>query len=813
MKMICNKFIFWLPRARCILFILFISLFSLDVFSEEYNIRKKFSPTRTGGKSASLNFENNDPYENPSTIGMGGTGPSGWPTAPFHRGLNLLEWFQEPRSGQIHINRYTEEDFKTIRAMGCDAVRVLIDLLHMAGPAPGYELDPLFLEFLDLAVDRAEAAELFIVLDNHTWDPVVNTDPAIEPVLLATWTQMARHFKNRSNLVLYEVLNEPHGISDSVWNAIQGRVIQAIRNEDGFHTIVVGTIWNSYLNLAALPAYPDNNLLYTFHFYTPHLFTHQGTTWGDPVPVDLVGVPFPYNASEMPPLPASLAGTWWEDIYNAYPQQGNETWVKSQLDIAVQFRTNRNVPLWCGEFSAYPPASPSEDRAAWTGLVRSYLEEKGIAWTVCGGFFKINTVGCFETDIDTMITSALGLMPPAQKEPASEPDTSGFTMYDDFIMHGLIESGWFSSGEYDLYSKESPHEGESCLKITGFEQYGNISFRFSPLRDLSFLANRGSALDLWIRCASPGTRIDIRFEDTKTSDPQDHPWRINTTLNSSVVAWDGKWHHLRIPLKNFVESGSWDNNQWYNQQGLFDWKAADRFTIDAQHHSLAGIDIFFDDIRISAPQSNVTFRIAAPPETPSGDTVYLMGSMNFWDPGPGGSGTDGSNHDQPMHKIGPNLWERTLSSEAGTVLEYKYTRGAWGKAEKGPQDQEISNRSLTVPASGVVQLDTVRKWNDIASAVADNAGHSLPVQYSLQQNYPNPFNPSTVIRYTLPHGTDVELTVYNTRGQRMAVLVQGYRDVGEHEVRFEGGSLAAGVYFYRLKTKDFEDMKKLVLLR
>jgi endoglucanase len=328
------------------------------------------------------------------------------------------------------------------------------------------------------------------------------------------------------------------------------------------------------------------------------------------------------------------------------------------------------------------------------------LEEKGIAWTfLTGWIFEKGTAGCFETDLDTMITSALGLTPPAQKEPASEPETSGFTIYDDFIMHGLIESGWFSTGEYDLYSKESPHNGNSCLRITGFEQYGNISFRFSPLRDLSFLANRGSALDLWIRCASPGTQIDIRFEDTKTTNPQDHPWRMSTTLNSSVVAWDGKWHHLRIPLKNFVESGSWDNNQWYNPQGLFDWKAAERFIIDAQHHSLAGIDIFFDDIRISDPSTNVTFGVASPGE------------------------------------------------------------------------------------------------------------------YQLQQNYPNPFNPSTVIRYTLPHGTDVELTVYNTRGQRVAVLVQGYQDGGEHEVRFEGGSLAGGVYFYRLKAADFEEIKKLLFLR
>jgi photosystem II stability/assembly factor-like uncharacterized protein len=533
----------------------------------------------------------------------------------FHRGMNIFGWFDEPRSGQININRYTEEDFQILKTMGYDAVRVWIDLLHMAGPAPGYELDSLFLEFLDIAVDRAEAAGLFIVMDNHSWDPIIGIDPSIEPVLLAAWTQMASHYKNRSNLVMYEVLNEPHGISDADWNTIQEHAIEAIRTEDGFHTIVVTPAnWSGYDNLDALPEYTDDNLLYTFHFYAPHLFTHQGTTWGDPVPEDLTGVSFPYDSLTMPPLPESLQGTWWEDMYNDYPDEGNEAWVKSQLDIADQFQSERNVRLWCGEFGAYEPASPSEDRAAWIGIVRTYTEGKGIAWAATDGPFEANTAGCFETDIDTVITSALGLTAPDQKEPASEPETSGFTFYDDFMSHGLFKSGWFSSGEFDLYSKESPHEGESCLKITGFEQYGTLSFRFCPYRDLSFLVNHGSTLDFWVRCASPGTQIEIRFEDTKTSDPDDHPWRMVITLSSSNVDWDGEWHYLSIPLKNFVDVGSWDNNQWYNSQGLFDWKATDRLVIDAAHHSLDGIEIFFDDIRISDPIIEVRIEDKSPEE-------------------------------------------------------------------------------------------------------------------------------------------------------------------------------------------------------
>jgi endoglucanase len=524
---------------------------------------------------------------------------------PFSRGVNLTNWFQSSGAQQIQFTKFTRQDFINIKSLGFDVIRLPINLHAMTNGSPDYIIEPLFFQFLDSAVAWAEELQIHLLLDNHTFDPAANTDPEIGPVLIKVWTQMADHYKGRSKYIYYEILNEPHGISDQLWGQIQQTVINAIREIDTNHTIIVGPAgWNSYNNLNAMPWYTDTNLIYTFHFYDPFMFTHQGASWTDPSMVSLSGVPFPYDPETMPSCPPELIGTWIESNLNNYPNDGTVSRVLGLLGLATTFRNNRSVPIFCGEFGVYIPNSADSDRVFWYKNVSDYFRLNDIPWTIwdyTGGFglFEKGSGEMFEYDLNIPLVEALDLTVPEQKEFVIKPDSTGFDIYFEYIEEKIIESSWAGNSMINYYNTDDPFAGTYCLKWSDGDQYNYIGFNFKPDKDMSQLVDSGHVINFSIRGNNPGAEFDIRFLDTKTSDPDDHPWRMRYTISDNIAPWDSKWHPVCISLSSFTEQGSWDNNAWYNPVGDFDWKAVDRFEIVAEQSSLNGIEFDFDNLRIT----------------------------------------------------------------------------------------------------------------------------------------------------------------------------------------------------------------------
>jgi len=91
--------------------------------------------------------------------------------------------------------------------------------------------------------------------------------------------------------------------------------------------------------------------------------------------------------------------------------------------------------------------------------------------------------------------------------------------------------------------------------------------------------------------------------------------------------------------------------------------------------------------------------------------------------------------------------------------------------------------------------------------------NDLPQKFSLSQNYPNPFNPSTQISYSLPSATQVKFIVYNTLGQTISVLENGFKGAGNYSIDYNAGDLPSGIYFYKLEAGQFSQVKKMMLVK
>jgi hypothetical protein len=110
-------------------------------------------------------------------------------------------------------------------------------------------------------------------------------------------------------------------------------------------------------------------------------------------------------------------------------------------------------------------------------------------------------------------------------------------------------------------------------------------------------------------------------------------------------------------------------------------------------------------------------------------------------------------------------------------------------------------------------LDDIRilSYDKIPSGIASKA--VLPGAFGLGQNYPNPFNSQTVIEYTLPASQPVDLRIYNTAGEEVALLMQAEQSAGRHQILYNGAALASGLYYYVLRSADGLQTRKMLLIK
>ena len=121
--------------------------------------------------------------------------------------------------------------------------------------------------------------------------------------------------------------------------------------------------------------------------------------------------------------------------------------------------------------------------------------------------------------------------------------------------------------------------------------------------------------------------------------------------------------------------------------------------------------------------------------------------------------------------------------------------------------------------SSVDTHDNESEFSDeVSSFVLSIGGMPFPLEFVLQQNYPNPFNPITTLRYDLPFQAFVTLTIYDLSGKEITNLVHatqepGFKSVQWNSTDIQGKLVSAGIYLYQIRSGDFIQTKKMVLLK
>ena len=529
-------------------------------------------------------------------------------SVPFSKGVNFSRAFEAFNVQEINVGLYDEQDFINVKSLGADVIRLYLGLHHLTLGAPDYRIDPIVLRFLDTYVDWAEKYQIYIILDNQNWaiwEPGNNpgggmlvTDSRSIEILRKIWPQMAEHFKNRSQYVIYEIMNEPNNISARDWNRVQGEVLQSIRRIDPNRTIIVGgNEWNSINGLISITPYRDNNLIYTFHFYDPFLFTHQGANWTVPALTSLSGVPFPYDRARMPQIPNDLRRTI-EGLLRDYPNDGSVEALTRKIDQAVTWSRRHNVPLYCGEFGAYMGASPNEDRIRFYQIVTEALNQRNISWSMHDYFFEFGLFNTpesrdFNSELNVDLARAIGFTPPPQRQ---EPLRAGFTIYSDYFHKSIVST--YANPVFNQFDTNAA-DGDFAIRWANLRREALFQIDFFYNLDLSALAQQGYILEFKARTERP-VQFQVFFQNPENASTI--PWTMRFNINDRNLIPNGRWQTIRIPLRDMRDEGAWveATQQWIQGRNQFNWRQIKKLYFQSLEDQLDRT-VWIDSIRIVAP--------------------------------------------------------------------------------------------------------------------------------------------------------------------------------------------------------------------
>jgi len=346
-------------------------------------------------------------------------------TRRLAKGVNLPGWFWLTRKpvGALE-RRYPDADFRLIERLGLTHVRVPVDMANVYAADEPTLLNPAHLAYLDRGIRHILSHDLAIIVDLHSisqkeggsnYSGPLGTEPAFTDRFCRFWNAFAQHLSRFDpDRLLLEPMNEPvlRG-NEAKWPPIQRRVIAAIRRGASQHTVLAtGARWSNLDTLLELEPLDDPNIIYNFHFYEPHIFTHQGASWSSDWVKALRNIPYPSSPEAVRQLLETGADRQSARHIQHYGQQRwNAAKVEGRLRLASEWAKRHGVPVICDEFGTYKRYCPPAYRVAWLRDVRKACETSGIGWcmwTFDGNFGLVDRKNGAAV-VDPDVAKALGL--------------------------------------------------------------------------------------------------------------------------------------------------------------------------------------------------------------------------------------------------------------------------------------------------------------------------------------------------------------------------------------------------------------------
>jgi endoglucanase len=312
----------------------------------------------------------------------------------YMAGVNLGGWIsQYGKFDYKHFDTFiTKKDIERIAFWGMDHVRLPIDYPVLEDDStPFVYKEAKGFEYVDNCIAWCKEVNLNIILDLHraagysfgTLDTnSLFDDENMKERFMRLWEEFARRYITEGDNVRFELLNEIVEPTSDRWNDLAHKTVEKIRAIDRNRKIIVGgNHYNSVHMLKEIKPFEDENVIYTFHFYEPFLYTHQKASWTQ-IMVDFnTNVDYPVSREVFQNFMNQFPGNTHMEKQLQGLEEGGKELLLRLLQPAVDFVKSTGREVYCGEYGAIEE-STVQSRINWHRDMIALLKELNIGRAV-----------------------------------------------------------------------------------------------------------------------------------------------------------------------------------------------------------------------------------------------------------------------------------------------------------------------------------------------------------------------------------------------------------------------------------------------